>query len=184
MLEQRTVYFDGPGDVNTDQLIGVVQDRLAKGDIAAVVVATTTGRTALRVRELLGEDVPIVAASFQKQHRMGDGRSFPLPQPGLVEHGKAAGIKFTVEAGPTHFLRETSPHIPETLKSFGQGVKVAFEVTVMAVDAGLVEEGTKVIGIGGSSTGADAALVVTAAGTAGLKKVWVHEVLAKPISRT
>jgi len=183
MIERQTYYFDGPGKGNTETVLRVVKGRLAEGDIGTVVVATTTGGTALKASELLGDDTELVAICFQPHHRTGDGKPFPGPEAELVERGKGAGIKFSIDAGPTRFLRETSPHIPETLRLFGQGVKVAVEVAVMAVDAGLIETGTKVIGVGGSTTGADAAVVVTAAGTADLGDVWVHEVLAKPIVR-
>ena len=45
----------------------------------------------------------------------------------------------------------------DTLRLFGQGIKVAVEVAVMAADAGALT-GNDIISIGGSGRGADAAL--------------------------
>jgi len=63
-------------------------------------------------------------------------------------------------------------------RRFGQGTKVAVEVVVCAVRAGLVEEGERVIGIGGSSQGADTALVIQASWD--FADVYISEVICKP----
>lgn len=47
----------------------------------------------------------------------------------------------------------------DTLRLFGQGTKVAVEVTVMAADGGALA-GNDIIAIGGSGHGADTALVL------------------------
>ena len=47
-----------------------------------------------------------------------------------------------------------------TLRCFGQGMKVAAEITLMASDAGLVPGGEPIIAIGGSGQGADTAVVL------------------------
>jgi hypothetical protein len=46
--------------------------------------------------------------------------------------------------------------------AFGQGMKVAVEVGLMATASGHLEPYQKVIALGGGITGADAAIVVTA----------------------
>lgn len=50
--------------------------------------------------------------------------------------------------------------IANTLRLFGQGTKVAVEVAVMALDAGLIPFGRDIIAVGGTGRGADTALVI------------------------
>jgi hypothetical protein len=68
------------------------------------------------------------------------------------------------------------------LRCFCQGVKVCFEIVLMATDAGLVTSGEKVIAIAGTGRGSDTALVMEAASTQHLRKLKVSEILCKPLN--
>jgi hypothetical protein len=68
------------------------------------------------------------------------------------------------------------------LRCFSQGVKVCFEIVLMATDAGLVASGEKVIAIAGTARGSDTALVMQAASSQHLKRLRVHEIICKPLS--
>ena len=74
---------------------------------------------------------------------------------------------------------EYPPDMQTAFRRFGQGTKVAVQVAVLAVQAGLVDEGETVIGIGGSSQGADTALVIKASW--GYPDVHISEILCKPL---
>jgi len=50
--------------------------------------------------------------------------------------------------------------IANTLRMFGQGVKVCLEISIMALDAGLLPYGKEVVAIGGTGRGADTAVVL------------------------
>ena len=50
----------------------------------------------------------------------------------------------------------------------------------MAVDAGVINVGEKVIAIGGTGVGADTALVLTTANTLYFFDPKIHEIIAKP----
>lgn len=63
-------------------------------------------------------------------------------------------------------------------RRFGQGTKVAVEVVVCAVQAGLVKVGERVIGVGGSSRGADTALVIGASWD--FSDIHISEIICKP----
>jgi hypothetical protein len=65
------------------------------------------------------------------------------------------------------------------LRIFGQGTKVACEIALMACDAGYVRTDEKIISVGGTGTGADAALVLTPANAHGFFNMKVHEILCK-----
>ena len=70
--------------------------------------------------------------------------------------------------------------IASTLRVFGQGAKVACEVTIMAADAGLVRTDEDVIAMGGTSQGADTALVVRPVNSMNFFELRVKEILCKP----
>jgi hypothetical protein len=69
----------------------------------------------------------------------------------------------------------------DTLRLFGQGIKVAVEVAVMAADAGALT-GNDIISIGGSGRGADAALVLKPAHQNNFFDMRIREVVCKPRS--
>jgi len=171
------VYFDHPGQQNTDELMVVVRERLTRGDIRHVAVATTTGRTVLRASELIDNpDVEFVGIPFQSEYWTRHGK----PDQEIVRQAEARGVRFLPDQPKVLYWHEVDGESADTLRKFGQGIKVALEVIMMAVQAGLIPAGAKVVGIGGSSKGADAAVVATAAGAESLGDFFVHEILAKP----
>jgi hypothetical protein len=70
--------------------------------------------------------------------------------------------------------------VADTLRIFGQGTKVACEITLMAADAGLVRTDEDVISVAGTDGGADTALVLTPANTDNFFDLKVREILCKP----
>ena len=67
-----------------------------------------------------------------------------------------------------------------TLRIFGQGVKVALEIAVMALDAGTIPYGEKIVAIGGTGSGADTAVVLTPAHAQRILESRIHEIICKP----
>ena len=67
-----------------------------------------------------------------------------------------------------------------TLRTFGQGTKVAVEITLMASDAGLVRTDEDVISLGGTSQGVDTALLIRPANSADFFDLKVKEIICKP----
>jgi hypothetical protein len=70
--------------------------------------------------------------------------------------------------------------IARTLSVFGRGMKVAAEITIMAADAGLVRTDEEVIAIGGSSRGADTAIIVRPANASRFFELKIKEIICKP----
>ena len=70
--------------------------------------------------------------------------------------------------------------IAQTLKLFGQGTKVAVEIAIMAADAGAVRTDQLAVSIGGTSRGADTAIVIKPANTYKFFNVKVDEIICKP----
>ena len=67
-----------------------------------------------------------------------------------------------------------------TLRMFGQGTKVCVEISVMAVDAGLIPYMQPVIAIGGSGHGSDTALIIRTAHANKILDTKIDEVICKP----
>ena len=84
------------------------------------------------------------------------------------------------------FRREFGLWLPVELvaivlrRVFCEGVKVAIEVTMMAVDAGLIPEGEDVVAVAGTGRGADTALHIKSASTSNFLKLKVRRVICKP----
>ena len=69
-----------------------------------------------------------------------------------------------------------------TLRVMGQGTKVCVEITLMAMDAGLIPTNQDVIVLGGTGKGVDTALRIKPANSARFFELQIQEVLAKPSS--
>jgi hypothetical protein len=70
--------------------------------------------------------------------------------------------------------------IADTLRIFGQGMKVVCEISMMAADSGLVRTDEDVIAIAGSSRGADTAVVLNPVNTHNFFDLKIREILCKP----
>jgi hypothetical protein len=70
--------------------------------------------------------------------------------------------------------------IADTLRIFGQGMKVVCEISMMATDSGLVHTDEDVIAIAGSSRGADTAVVLKPVNTHNFFDLKIREILCKP----
>ncbi len=66
-----------------------------------------------------------------------------------------------------------------TLRIFGQGAKVATEISLMAADAGLIPTREPCIAIGGTNSGADTALLLRPTNAQTFFDLRIIEILAK-----
>jgi hypothetical protein len=62
-MKKEIVYFDEAGKQNTDECIAAVKKRVSGGDVKHVVVASSTGETALKLADALS-DVKVVCVSY------------------------------------------------------------------------------------------------------------------------
>jgi hypothetical protein len=181
-------YFHQAGPANTDRTIELAARRCRELGIKYVVVATSTGETAIKVAEGFKDlDVEIIAVPLHA----GLWEKYTAPDPGKMEIARGMGVRFLV---CTHALMGNvgnaimekfggiSPTdlIAYTYYTFSQGTKVAVEISIMAADAGLISIAEEVISIAGSDTGADTALVVKPAYSTDFFSLQVRELIAKP----
>lgn len=193
MEVRETVYFDKPGRKNTEAVAQAVRGRCQELGVKHVVLASSSGKTALAFHEALqGLNVELVAVASHAGYRGGDKPSMD------PEHRKELEAKGITVLVCSHILsgversisskfggRSHVEIIAQTLKLFGtEGVKVAVEVAVMAADAGLVPTDREVIAVGGSGGGADTAVVMRAAHMNNFFDLEVREIIAKPRQRS
>ncbi|MFC2056908.1 pyruvate kinase alpha/beta domain-containing protein [Chloroflexota bacterium] len=185
-MELKTVYFENPGEKNTDEVLHIAKRRAKELDIKTVIVASTRGDTAVKAVEVF-EGMKVVVVSHVTGMREPNIQE--LTDESRLRIESRGGIVLTAEHAFTgiegamrkkfnmHLLGDI---IASTLRVLGQGMKVSCEITLMATDAGLVRNGEDVIAIGGSRSGADTAVVLMAVNTRDFFDMKVKEILCKP----
>lgn len=189
----QTTYFDKPGPANTENVLEKVVERLSKGDIKHLVIASSTGATAKKfISRLAGMGVRIAVVTshcgFEKE---GECEMSPDIEAELVSAGarvvRASHVLSGVERSISRTLGGSSraEAMSEALRAlFGQGLKVCVEATVMAADNGAIPCGDiEVIAVGGHSEGADTACIVRPAHANNFFSFEVREILAIPRSK-
>lgn len=182
-MESRIVYFEQRSPENTDLTFRLVAEKLEATGIKKVVIASTTGATAVKAAEFFKDSG---AKLIVVPHQFGFRRKVhPFPQE-LVRSLRDAGheVHFGTMLFHTNGLYESKAPIlmANLLRCFSQGVKVCFEIVLMAADGGFVAGGEKVIAVAGTVRGADTALVMHAASSQHLKRLRVTEILCKPLN--
>lgn len=187
-MEARIVYFDQPGKQNTDQVLRLVRHRAEELGIKTVLVASTTGDTAVKAMEVFKDNRLVVVSHFtgmqgpniqeftqENQQKLSEAGIPLLTTTHLFSGlGRAMRKKFGM-----HLFEDT---VANTLRLFGQGMKVVCEITLMAADAGLVRTDEDIIVIGGTSRGADTAVVLRPVNSEDFFDLKVREILCKPLS--
>ena len=191
MITKEITYFDEPGAKNTDQVIQAAKKRIEELNIPHLVVASTSGATALKVREAL-KNMPISIVCVGEHYgfwggdeqRFSDEMRKELESKGvkvfigshaLSGVGRAITKKFK---GISH-----TEIIAHTMRQFGEGLKVCVEISIMAADAGLVPTDREIIAMGGTGRGADTAIVLKAAHMHNYFDLEIREIIAKPRQR-
>ena len=180
-------YFHKPGGKNTRAVLEAVSKRAKELSIRKVLIASYSGRTAFEALKILDKDINIIAITHVTGYAKPDIQELDEKDRGELESqgvkvltcqhafgGVGRGVRNKLD---TYQVDEIMGH---TLRVFGQGVKVAIEVTLMAADAGLVRTDEDVISVGGTAQGVDSALVLKPANSARFFDLKVREVICKP----
>ncbi|MEA3403551.1 MAG: pyruvate kinase alpha/beta domain-containing protein [Armatimonadota bacterium] len=176
--------FAEPGPKNTQATLELAVERAGALGIDQLVVASSTGRTALEAAKLFSGEVIGVTLGA------GHWQRYCPPDPELCQeaerqgarmltcpHALLGGVDAAVSAAGGLAAAEI---IARTYYTISQGAKVAVECTLMAADAGMLNMDRETIGIGGTNGGADTALVISPAFTNTFFDLRIREVLAKP----
>jgi len=195
----REIYcFEKPGEQNTPLVVEAVTKYIEKSGIRDVIVASSSGATALEFAKALGNEARIVCVS-DGPYRKEMNFEYPCMNEKIKEQLESLGVIVFDKApyalhGSLYEHSDCDPPTPEmafrdTLYSFGQGMKVAVEVVLMAVDCGILDPYKEVVGVGGSGNGADTAIALrsTFRGTVFSKnkgkRLEINEIIAMPIAK-
>ena len=177
-------YWPQQGSANTEATVETALKRAEELKIKHIIVASSSGKTA---QMMAGKGFNIICVS----HHVG------FANPGEDEMGSRMrrllpelGVKVLTTthlfAGIDRALRNHSQGlypaeiVANTLRLFGQGIKVCVEISVMALDAGLIPYGQEVIAVGGSGQGADAACVIAPAHSSQFFDNKIKEIICMP----
>lgn len=185
MPAKQISYFGKPGKANTSDVIAAVKRAVAESGVRHVVVASTSGATALAFAKALGKRAQVVAVTY---HAGWHGGDVVAVKPEARKAIEKAGVPVVM---CSHALSGISrsvsrqfggPNYPEliaaTFKMLGEGMKVAVEVSVMAADAGLVPTDQNIIAVGGTGSGCDTAILLRTAHQNNFFTLRVREILA------
>jgi len=186
VIERNIVYFSRPGPENTDEVLRIAKTRAEELGINTIVVASTTGDTAVKATEIF-QGARVVVVSHVAGFKEPNTQEFSEENKRKVESSGAVVLTAThAFSGLSRAMRKKfnmylfEEVVARTLYVFGQGMKVACEIAIMAADAGLVRTDEEVIVIGGTSRGADTALVLRPVNSQGFFDLRVKEILCKP----
>jgi uncharacterized protein len=196
--EQSILLFDRRGSSCTVNVLKAVQRRIHEGGITHVVVASTTGETALRTAEILSQEATIVCVTGPPSWSVYPEYQAPRPDPAVRRSLEESGVKIvettissfgdSVDYSAARFgAVPASWLVAETLVAVGgYGLKTAVEATIMATDAGAVPPFVEVVAVAGTDRGADTAAVLLSTyamcffSLEAEKRFQVKEILAMP----
>jgi len=185
-MELKTVYFENPGRENTEEVLSIARQRAEELGIKTILVASTTGDTAVKAMEAFS-GFRVIAVSHSTGMRSPDTQEFTEDNRKIVK-SKGGIILTTTHAfgGISRAMRKQfntyviGDIVANTLRILGEGMKVVCEIALMAADGGLVRTDEDVIAIAGTSRGADTAVVLRPVNAHNFFDLKVKEILCKP----
>lgn len=199
-LERKILYFEKPGPHNTDSVIDAVKERAEKGDVRYVVIASISGKTALKIAEEVKDlDVSLVCVSGFPGWRTIHSIEYPFVKGKIRKRLESLNVVI-VDKVPSSLSGDTIDYglarygyfpvswvVAETLEAVGgYGLKTAVEAILMSTDRGAMPPFTDVISVAGTDKGADTAIVAKSTFSASMfgkdsaERFQISEILAMP----
>jgi len=174
---------------STKTTIRAALERARELRIKHLVVASTSGKTALELAKMLPANLAAVCVTHHAGFReSGRNELTDTVENKLAEQGIPVLRTTHLFAGVERAIRlkfgglGPAETIAFTYRTLGEGIKVAVEIAVMALDAGLIPYGKDVVAVAGTGTGADTAIVIRPAHSRQFFDTRVREIVAKPRS--
>ena len=171
----------------TRETLKTALERAEKLGIKHIVVASTGGSTALELAKMLPANIAAVCITHHAGFREFGRNELPdSAENKLAEHGIPVLRTTHLFGGVERAIRlkvgglGPAETIAFTYRTLGQGTKVAVEIAVMALDAGLIPYGKDVIAVAGTGSGADTAIVIRPAHSPQFFDTKIREVIVKP----
>jgi len=185
MEQKPTIYFDEPGDANTEQCLNIAMSEVEKNGYMYIIVASKTGRTGgIFANGFKGIDANLMIISS------ADGgepvKIHPMRRQMILNRGatlfNAPSLSFSLDQAFGQEYMESNPSfvVRQTLSTFGEGIRACCECVMAATDGGLVSEGMEVVAVAGTGSGADTVAIIRAASSKRFRELRVREILAWP----
>ncbi|HYA33719.1 MAG TPA: hypothetical protein VEG65_06980 [Candidatus Bathyarchaeia archaeon] len=167
-LERKITYFDDPGEENTAAVLKIARERAKELGINHILIPSVRGTSAEKALDFFTD------TTFTLFFVGTDPARF---SPETKQKIEGKGFKLA-------FYKQVDYQYPDDVKNafrrFGQGTKVAVELTLIAAQEEIVEPGMEVVALGGSAKGYDTALVLKAATSDEFYELEISEILCKP----
>ncbi|HRX20928.1 MAG TPA: pyruvate kinase alpha/beta domain-containing protein [Syntrophomonadaceae bacterium] len=184
------MYWEEAGKSNTENTVKAAAAAARERGIKHIVIASNSG---FSVEKLLTQDTQGISITVVTHHvgfrGPGEDEMPAEVRESLKQRGVQVYTGTHLLAGVDRGVRNQfggvypSEIIAQTLRMFGQGIKVAVEIAVMALDAGLIPYGEDIISIGGTSRGSDAAIIIRPAHANHFFDTIIHEIIAMPVNK-
>ncbi len=187
MIRRETVYFEMPGEQNTEDAMKVALKYLEEGKRHFVVASTRGVSGAKFAGALSGKDVNYVCVTHSSGFREPNVMEMTAENRAAIE---SAGGRVYAGTMLTHSIETAlmDKHqgiypmylVAQTLRLFSQGVKVCVEIVMEACDAGLLPEGEEVVAVAGTGWGSDTVCLIRSAASKRFLSLRVLEIACKP----
>lgn len=185
-IKKSIVYFSRPGKENTEDTLNAAKERAVELGIDTILVASTGGATAVRAAEHF-RGFKLVVVCHSTGLREPDVQEMdPEARSAVEAMGGVVHIATHAFGGVGRSIRnkfntyQTEEIIAQTLRIFGEGLKVVCEIALMAADAGLVRTDREVVCIAGTGHGADTAVVLQPVNAQKFLDMKIKEIICKP----
>ena len=188
MPRKDILYFTETGEVNLDETLKIAKERADELGIKDLVIASTRGNSALRALDYF-KDYNLMVVPHVTGFRELGVQELSME---AAEKIKSSGGKIVIAAHTFSGIDRAiqakwdtmypAGIIAQTLRIFGQGMKVTCEIVLEAADAGYIRSKEPVISIAGTGKwkGSDTAIVVSPANSNRFFEMKVHEIIRKP----
>ncbi len=177
-------YWEKTGKKNTEDTVKAALEKAEELGIKHIVVASNSGETA---KLFADKGLNVVCVTHQVGFKEpGEDEMEADMRKNLKEKGIEVLTTTHLLAGVDRTLRfkfegvYPAEIVASTLRLLGQGFKVCIEISVMALDAGLIPYGEEIIVVGGTGRGADAACVLVPAHSSQFFDTRVKEIICMP----
>jgi len=186
MSKKEILYYESTGEINTEQTLKIAKQRADKLGIKNLVIASTRGNTGVKAVEYFkGYNVVVVphvtGLRGPGQQELTEENKNKIEENGgqvVIAAHAFSGINRAIQAKWTTMY--PAGIMAQTLRLFGQGMKVVVEIAAMAADAGVVPVDEDVLVVAGSGRGADTAVVLRPANSHNIFDMVIREIVAKP----
>jgi len=180
--------FEKPGYINTQSTLEVLVEGIKEYGIRQIVIASTYGDTGLEAARMLQNmDVSLVVIThnfgFRKQgdREMSREVQHQIESMGAIVHTGTMPFRSIGTAIKEKQEYSQQDLVANTLRVFGQGIKVCVEIAMMAADAGLIRP-DDILTMAGTGRGADTVALIEPRSTNKMFDLKVKHILTKPIT--